>query len=69
MHLLAYPVAHGTILNVVAHRSSPGDWPSETDLTLPAQRRDFLDDFRGFRPLILKIIDSVRNLDRVSTPE
>ena len=68
MHLLTYPVAHGTILNVVAYCSSSSDWPSETQLTLPAQKGDFLNDFKGFRPLVLKIIDNARNLDRVSTP-
>ncbi|KAH6985222.1 salicylate hydroxylase 1 [Ilyonectria destructans] len=52
MHLLTYPVAHGTILNV------------ETQLTLPTQKGDFLEDFKGFRPLVLKIIDNARNLDR-----
>ncbi|KAJ3542736.1 hypothetical protein NM208_g3935 [Fusarium decemcellulare] len=64
MHLLTYPVAHGTILNALAYCSSSKDWPSETQLTLPATKRDFLEDFKGFRPLVIKLIEKARNLDQ-----
>ncbi|EWZ28654.1 hypothetical protein FOZG_17659 [Fusarium oxysporum Fo47] len=63
-HLLSYPVAHGTILNVVAYCTSSDDWPSETQLTLPATKKDLLDDFGHFTPLGLKIIDCAEKLDR-----
>uniref|UniRef100_A0A0C4DI35 Salicylate hydroxylase homolog 1 n=1 Tax=Fusarium oxysporum (strain Fo5176) TaxID=660025 RepID=A0A0C4DI35_FUSOF len=67
-HLLSYPVARGTILNVVAYCTSSDDWPSESQLTLPATRKDLVDDFRLFTPLFtplgLKIIDCAEKLDR-----
>ncbi|PNP75980.1 hypothetical protein FNYG_10538 [Fusarium nygamai] len=63
-HLLSYPVAHGTILNVVAYCSSSDDWPSESQLVLPATKEDLLHDFEGFRPSVLKILDNTERLDR-----
>ncbi|KAF4983785.1 hypothetical protein FZEAL_869 [Fusarium zealandicum] len=64
MHLTTYPVAHGTICNLVAYRSSTKNWPSETQLTLPAREEIFLEDFKGFRPLLQKLIKMVRDLDQ-----
>ncbi|KAH6977459.1 salicylate hydroxylase 1 [Ilyonectria sp. MPI-CAGE-AT-0026] len=64
MHMVTYPVAHGAICNVVAYRSSTSDWPSENQLTLPTQKGDFLEDFKGFRPMLLRFMGMVRNLDR-----
>ncbi|KAG5752887.1 hypothetical protein H9Q72_005657 [Fusarium xylarioides] len=63
-HLLSYPVAHGKILNVVAYCSTSEDWPSETQLVLPATKEDLLHDFEGFRPSVLKILDNTEKLDR-----
>ncbi|KAF4416140.1 salicylate 1-monooxygenase [Fusarium acutatum] len=63
-HLLSYPVAHGTILNVVAYCSSADDWPSDSQLVLPATKEDLLHDFEGFRPSVLKILDNTEKLDR-----
>nr|RBR00313.1 hypothetical protein FVER53263_13802 [Fusarium verticillioides] len=63
-NLLSYPVAHGTILNVVAYCSSSDDWPSECQLVLPATKEDLLHDFEGFRPSVLKILDNTERLDR-----
>ncbi|KAF5599518.1 salicylate 1-monooxygenase [Fusarium pseudoanthophilum] len=63
-HLLSYPVAHATILNVVAYCSSSDDWPSESQLVLPATKEDLLHDFEGFRPSVLKILDNTERLDR-----
>ncbi|KAI7762563.1 hypothetical protein LZL87_008909 [Fusarium oxysporum] len=63
-HLLSYPVAHGTILNVVAYCSSSDEWPSESQLVLPATKKDLLRDFEGFRPSVLKVLDYTEKLDR-----
>ncbi|CVL08607.1 related to salicylate 1-monooxygenase [Fusarium proliferatum] len=63
-HLLSYPVAHGAILNVVAYCSSSDDWPSESQLVLPATKEDLLRDFEGFRPSVLRILDNTDKLDR-----
>ncbi|KAM5349858.1 hypothetical protein ACJ41O_006363 [Fusarium nematophilum] len=64
MHMITYPVAHGTICNLVAYCTSAEDWPSETQLTLPAQEGKFLEDFKGFKPLLLELIKMAQNLDR-----
>ncbi|KAF5692406.1 salicylate 1-monooxygenase [Fusarium denticulatum] len=63
-HLLSYPVAHGTILNVVAYCSSSNGWPSESQLVLPATKEDLLRDFEGFRPSVIKILENTERLDR-----
>ncbi|KAF5553670.1 salicylate hydroxylase [Fusarium mexicanum] len=63
-HLLSYPVAHGTILNVVAYCSSSDKWPSDSQLALPATKEDLLRDFEGFRPSVLKILENTERLDR-----
>ncbi|XEV01248.1 hypothetical protein FSHL1_006535 [Fusarium sambucinum] len=63
-HLVSYPVANGTILNVVAYCTSFDHWPSETQLTLPAARKDLLNDFRLFAPSCLELIDCAQKLDR-----
>ncbi|KAJ4128744.1 hypothetical protein NW765_013135 [Fusarium oxysporum] len=63
-HLLSYPVAHGTILNVVAYCSSSDEWPSESQLVLAATKEDLLRDFEGFRPSVLKVLDHTERLDR-----
>ncbi|KAH7239969.1 uncharacterized protein BKA55DRAFT_649846 [Fusarium redolens] len=63
-HLLSYPVAHGTILNVVAYCSSSCPWPSESQLVLPATKEDLVRDFEGFRPSVLKVLDYIEMLDR-----
>ncbi|KAF5250338.1 hypothetical protein FANTH_4438 [Fusarium anthophilum] len=63
-HLLSYPVAHGTILNVVAYCSSSDKWPNESQLVLPATKEDLLHDFEDFRASVLKILDNAERLDR-----
>ncbi|KAF5655134.1 hypothetical protein F25303_816 [Fusarium sp. NRRL 25303] len=63
-HLVSYPVAHGTILNVVAYCSSSEEWPSESNLVVQATKNDLLHDFDGFRPSVLKILDNTDRLDR-----
>ncbi|KAF5985633.1 salicylate 1-monooxygenase [Fusarium coicis] len=40
------------------------DWPSETQLVLPATKEDLLQDFEGFRPSVLKVLDNTEKLDR-----
>ncbi|KAK2675057.1 hypothetical protein RAB80_010041 [Fusarium oxysporum f. sp. vasinfectum] len=62
-HLLSYPVAHGTILNVVAYCSSSDEWPSESQLVLAATKEDLLRDFEGFRSSVLKVLDHTERLD------
>ncbi|KAH8714658.1 hypothetical protein BGZ61DRAFT_531259 [Ilyonectria robusta] len=57
MHMVTYPVAHGTVCNVVAYRSSTSDWPSDNQLTFPAQKGDLLEDFKGFRPMLLRFME------------
>jgi len=65
-HLLSYPVVYGTILNVVAYCSSSDEWPSESQLVLPATKEDVLRNFEGFRPSVMKARDYTEKLDCVS---
>ncbi|OLN92811.1 Salicylate hydroxylase 3 [Colletotrichum chlorophyti] len=64
IHVVTYPVAQGTMLNVVAHCTDHGDWPSETQLTLPCRLEDLAEDTKGLSPRIRKLIGLIKNVDR-----
>ncbi|KAJ9133367.1 FAD/NAD(P)-binding domain-containing protein [Pleurostoma richardsiae] len=55
-HVLTFPVNHGKTLNLVAFVTDPGEWPSDTNLTLPSSREEALEDFKGFGPSVLNLI-------------
>ncbi|OAA65627.1 salicylate 1-monooxygenase SalA [Niveomyces insectorum RCEF 264] len=61
-HALTFPVNHGQTLNLVAFATTAEDWPSQTQLTLPATRDDALRDFAGFGP-------NVRGLLQRTSPQ
>ncbi|KAK1985838.1 hypothetical protein LZ30DRAFT_707239 [Colletotrichum cereale] len=63
-HLVSYPVAQGTMLNVAVHCTDAGDWPSETRLTLPADLQSCLEDVKTLSPRLQKIVQSMKGLDR-----
>jgi salicylate hydroxylase len=51
-------------MNVVAFKVDPGQWPSDTKLTLPSERSHVLKDFKDFGATVHKIIDLLEpNLD------
>ncbi|KAJ5893431.1 Vacuolar basic amino acid transporter 3 [Penicillium taxi] len=56
-HVLTFPVAMGTILNVVAFVTDPGDWPSKERLTLPAIKEEAIRYFTGFGPVVTSIME------------
>ncbi|KAK1598470.1 uncharacterized protein LY79DRAFT_539239 [Colletotrichum navitas] len=64
VNLVSYPVARSTMLNVVVHRTGVEDWPSETQLTLPADLQSCLEDVKGLSPRLQKIVLSLKGLDR-----
>lgn len=55
-HVLTFPVAMCTKLNVVAFVSDPGDWPSQETLTLPATKEEALQHFAKFGPVVTAIM-------------
>lgn len=55
-HALTFPVAMGTMLNVVAFVTDPGDWPSKEQLTLPANKQEDISYFTDFGPVLTTII-------------
>ncbi|TDZ13462.1 FAD-dependent monooxygenase sorC [Colletotrichum spinosum] len=63
-HLVSYPVAHGAICNVVLHCQGDGDWPSDTQLVLPARREDQLADARGLTPRLQQLVERMKTVDR-----
>ncbi|TDZ10340.1 FAD-dependent monooxygenase sorC [Colletotrichum sidae] len=63
-HLVSYPVAHGAICNVVLHCQGDGDWPSDTQLVLPARREDQLSDARGLTPRLQQLVERMKTVDR-----
>ncbi|KAG0160801.1 hypothetical protein PDIDSM_8331 [Penicillium digitatum] len=56
-HVLTFPVAMGTILNVVAFVTDPGEWPSKDRFTLPATKDEALCYFSGFGPVVTAIME------------
>ena len=54
-HVLTFPVAHGTKLNVVAFRTTPDEWDGE-GTTKPSTREDALRDFAGFGKGVISIL-------------
>ncbi|KAK1455707.1 hypothetical protein CMEL01_04467 [Colletotrichum melonis] len=63
-HIVTYPVAHGKMLNLVAHTSTTEEWPSETQFTLPATVDDCIKDLKAFSPRMQKAIRLLKVLDR-----
>lgn len=55
-HALTFPVAMGTMLNVVAFATSPDEWPDDARLTLPATRDEAVAAFAGFGPVVRAIM-------------
>lgn len=47
-HILTFNVAGGKIMNVVAFKEDPKEWPDEHKLTLPCKKEDAIADFKGW---------------------
>jgi len=56
-HVLTFPVAMCTMLNVVAFVTDPGDWPSHDKITLPATKEEALEHFTSFGPIVTAIMN------------
>ncbi|KAJ5864577.1 Vacuolar basic amino acid transporter 3 [Penicillium soppii] len=56
-HVLTYPVAMCTMLNVVAFVTDAGDWPSHEKLTFPATKREVFEYFTNFGPVVTAILN------------
>ncbi|KAI7158470.1 salicylate hydroxylase [Hortaea werneckii] len=62
-HVLTFPVDHGSMMNVVAFRTTDKDW-EHSKLTVPSQKEHVYEDFKDFGPTVKKIIDMLEpNLD------
>ncbi|PNS14601.1 Protoporphyrinogen oxidase [Sphaceloma murrayae] len=61
-HVLTFPVDHGSVLNIVAFRTTSEDWPDPQRLTRQGQRSDLLKDFENYRP-------EVKDLLRLTKPD
>ena len=67
-HMLTFPVNHGQILNIVAFRTDPEDWPDFQKLTRTATREDVLRDHEGYGPSVIKLLQLTKpDLDVVSS--
>ncbi|PYH98413.1 FAD/NAD(P)-binding domain-containing protein [Aspergillus ellipticus CBS 707.79] len=56
-HALTFPVAQGSLLNVVAFVTDPRPWPHADRLTAPGRKADVAAAFAGFGPTMRTIID------------
>lgn len=56
-HALTFPVAMGTVMNVVAFVTDPSDWAAEDGkLTAPATRKEAVQAFSAFGPAVRAIM-------------
>ncbi|KEZ46252.1 Salicylate hydroxylase [Scedosporium apiospermum] len=55
-HVLTFPIAHGTKLNVVAFRTTSDNWDYDRN-TKPSSREAALRDFAGFGKAVTRIIE------------
>lgn len=56
-HALTFPVAMGTLLNVVAFVTDPEEWADGEKLTAPATKAEAARCFASFGPVVTTIID------------
>ncbi|KAJ0159376.1 Salicylate hydroxylase [Colletotrichum tanaceti] len=63
-HFVSYPVAGRTMLNVIAHCTAREDWPSETQLTLPADMESCVRDIERLSPSLKRVIQSLKGVDK-----
>ncbi|KAK2731856.1 salicylate hydroxylase-like protein [Colletotrichum kahawae] len=63
-HIVTYPVANGTILNIVMHCTSDGDWPSNTNFVLPVGEEGCFADSEGLSPRLRRLVKRMKSVDR-----
>jgi 2-polyprenyl-6-methoxyphenol hydroxylase-like FAD-dependent oxidoreductase len=57
-HALTFPVAAGTLLNVVAFVTDPGEWSApDGKLTAPASKSEATQAFAAFSPVVRRLMD------------
>ena len=54
-HILHFPVADQTLMNVVAFATDPNDWPDDEKMTAPAKREDVEKVFERWGPTVRDI--------------
>lgn len=55
-HVLTFPVEHGKILNIVAFKTDPEEWPDHQKLTRTSQREDLLRDFGHYSKELVELL-------------
>lgn len=55
-HLIHYPVANHTMVNVAAFAHDADDWPDETQMVAPATRQDVQDVFCDWAPSLRNLV-------------
>lgn len=66
-HVLTFPIAHGTKLNVVAFRTTSDNWDYDRN-TKPSSREAALRDFAGFGKAVTRIIELTEEEPTVVCP-
>ncbi|KAI3391253.1 hypothetical protein diail_7671 [Diaporthe ilicicola] len=55
-HLIHYPVANNTMVNVAAFVHDGGDWPADGSMVAPASREDVQSVFRDWEPALRHLV-------------
>ncbi|KAK2601896.1 hypothetical protein QQS21_004583 [Conoideocrella luteorostrata] len=64
-HLLHYPVANNTMVNVAAFVRDTNDWPDENQIVAPATRREVQEAYRDWAPCLRDLVSLLpENLDK-----
>lgn len=64
-HLIHYPVANETMVNVAAFVSDPNEWPDKSSLVGPATRKEAMQYFDSWNPSLRAVLGFMpENIDR-----
>lgn len=55
-HLIHYPVANNTMVNVAAFVHDEGDWPADGSMVAPASREEVQSMFRDWKPALRHLV-------------
>ena len=56
-HVLTFPVSMCALLNVVAFVTDTDDWPDTREVTVPATKKEVLESFAHFGPVVKEIMN------------
>ncbi|KAL9084200.1 MAG: hypothetical protein Q9165_008186 [Trypethelium subeluteriae] len=63
-YFVTYPVEHGRLMNLVAHKPMDGPWPSDKPWIASATHEEMLHDFEGWNEKLLVMLRTVKKPEK-----